>query len=196
MFFAVEDYQKIQTWLIQNAVKDSDFEELGTLTGEEIMPLYYKWHNYSITTSVFRDYLRDTYFDELSVTTDYDALLEIAYTLVVEWYELYYELTTIAAAFIYVEDITFDSTGWTFKKSDGTENIWDFSESLDYWYIEHAYTGVDAIDINAEDRVISLTISDNDEGYLYQNSDGLGVDVATYLDDVEESLNTLIEGYE
>lgn len=40
MFFTQEDYKKIQSWLQQNAIKDTEFKNgLSTLTGDEIIAI-------------------------------------------------------------------------------------------------------------------------------------------------------------
>lgn len=49
MYFTQEDYKKIESWLLKNSVKDSDFQEAFSLKGKETVVVTQDGHNRKIT---------------------------------------------------------------------------------------------------------------------------------------------------
>lgn len=75
MYFTQEDYRKIENWLKQNAIKDSDFSFATSLTGEEFITLLQDGSNKKTTldtfSAMFSSYLDSYAREDLFNVTKY-----------------------------------------------------------------------------------------------------------------------------
>ena len=73
MFFTKEDYQKIEKYLLENSIKDTEFSKAAPLSGREVVAIVQNGHNVKVTLNTLRDALFSIGVDDfLNISTKYN----------------------------------------------------------------------------------------------------------------------------
>ena len=125
MYFTQEDYRKIEKWLQQRTVKDTDFNNADPLKGEELIPIVQKNENKTIRFNDFVQQLSERqipdFYNVMNNTNYSNICLKKAISLVpVKVRKLGLTITFCN-----------ENGNWMIYQFSGTScNQWD---SLEYW---------------------------------------------------------------